>query len=281
MKLIAPRITNISFSNRNYYHEVDRSSNTLVITVGDSWTWGDALGKTTVNYDDYEYRTEHIYGNILSNAIGADFINLGFPGFDNMRIMRELLDIYPTLTRTYNKCYIIFTLTESGRELKNESRDRKDLVVELARSKSVDDFFIRYENWTFKTIQKNFNVLPGNIIWVVARNFTSVRHENLNTLPDSNLITTRWVDVISERGQLDPYPKKVDVLSRMGIDPIIKISRDLGLDNSKDEWIKIFNQSSQAMAWLENSPHNSQIATKHPLEQGHAWWAEFLLKRLT
>jgi hypothetical protein len=148
------------------------------------------------------------------------------------------------------------------------------------QAKNVDDFFIRYENWTFKTIQKNFDLLPGNVSWVVARNFTSVRDENVIALPESNLITTRWVDVISERGQIDPYPAKVDVLSRMGLDPITELIKELSLNKFKEDWIKIFNQSSQAMTWLGNSPYNGKVATRHPLEQGHTWWAEFLLEKL-
>ena len=268
-------------ANRNYYHEVDRASNILVITVGDSWTWGDALGKTTLEYDDYDYRTSHIYGSIIAKKLGSDFINIGLPGYDNMRIMQRLLDIYPTLTRTYDKCYVIFTITESGRELRNESQDRTELMSELAQANSVDDFFIRYENWTFKTIQKYFGSLSGNVRWIIARNFTSVREENIGVLPESNLITTRWVDVISARGHLDPYPPKVDVLSRMGLDPITELSKELSLNKFKEEWIEIFNQSSLAMTWLENSPYNSKVATRHPLEQGHAWWAEFLLEKLT
>ena len=95
MKLIEPRNT-ILPGGRDYYHEVDRSSDKLIITMGDSWTWGDRLGKTTIEYDDREHRTRHIYGNIVSEQLGADFINIGFPGWNNIYIMNRLLDIFPT-----------------------------------------------------------------------------------------------------------------------------------------------------------------------------------------
>jgi len=322
MKLISPCNTMLS-SGRDYYLEVDRNSDTLVIAAGDSWTWGDRLGKTTLTYDDREHRTKHVYGNIVADAVGADFINLGFPGRDNMYIMNSLLDIFPTLTRTYKKCHIIFSLTESGRDLTDGFCDQQkhynqirgkdwptvdeilartadpakieyarnemiknninfvhhyDLILELLAAVNVDDFFVRYERWTLKTIQQKFNQFPDSVTWLLARNFTSIRKENLNLL--SNLIDTSWVDVISDKGLLDPYPLKVDVLSKAGLDPIIKVSSLLKLDKFKEDWLDVFNRSSTALDWFDRSPYNSHVSTRHPLEQAHAWWAEFLLEKL-
>jgi hypothetical protein len=322
MKLISPRNT-ILPSGRDYYLEVNRNSNSLVIAIGDSWTWGDRLGNTTLKYDDRAHRTEHVYGNIVARALGADFINLGFPGLDNMYIMNGFLDVFPKLTKSYNKCYIIFSLTETGRELNDGFFDQlnhynqlrgKDwptfneilsgtaditaieyarsemiknninfvhhynLILELLAATSVDDFFVRYERWTLKTIQQKFDQLPKNVTWLLARSFTTTRKENLNLLP--NLLDTSWVDVISNKGKLNPYPLKVDVLSKAGLDPIIKISPILKLDKFKKDWIDVFDRSGAALDWLANSPYNSHISTRHPLEQAHAWWAEFLFERL-
>ena len=322
MKLIATRNTILS-SGRDYYLEVDRNSDTLVIAAGDSWTWGDKLGKTTLTCDDRAHRTKHVYGNIVADILEADFINLGFPGRDNMYIMNSLLDIFPTLTRTYKKCHIIFSLTESGRELNDGFYDQQEhykqirgkdwptvdeiltstadaavieyarnemiknnmnfvhhynLIIELLKAVSIDDFFVRYEKCILETVQQKFTQFPESVTWLLARNFTSIRKENLNLLP--NLIDTRWVDVISDRGLLDPYPSTVDVLSKAGLDPIIKISSVLKLDKFKEDWLDVFNRSSAALDWFDRSPYNSHTSTRHPLEQAHAWWAEFLLEKL-
>jgi hypothetical protein len=153
-----------------------------------------------------------------------------------------------------------------------------DLILELLAAVNVDDFFVRYERWTLETIQQKFSQFPNSVTWLLARNFTSIRKENLNLLP--NLIDTSWVDVISAKGLLDPYPLKVDVLSKAGLDPIIKISSLLKLDKFKEDWLDVFNRSSAALDWFDRSPYNSHTSTKHPLEQAHAWWAEFLLEKL-
>ena len=319
MKLVTPGNT-ILPDGKNYYHEVDRGSDTLVITIGDSWTWGDRLGKTTPEYDDYQHRTSHIYGAHISQQLNANFINLGFPGFDNTHILLTFDKIFAQLTQSYRQCYVFFTLTESGRELKNGFVDQKDhyneirgdswptynsilsqtasiesinfarnemidhdidfvhhfdLIIELLQSTSISDFFNRYEAWTLHNIYRVFDRLP--IDWTVARNFTSVRKENYNLLPANRLITTRWVDVISQCGNLNTYPESVDLLSRMGLDPVLKVCKLLELDSDRESLINVFEQSEQAIDWLSNSPYNSQYATRHPLEQAHKWWAEYLL----
>jgi hypothetical protein len=305
---------------KDYYHEVDRGSDTLVITVGDSWTWGDSLGKTTADFDDQVHRTSHVYGAIISKKLSSDFINLGFPGFNNAYILNTFKKTYSNLTKTYKNCHVFITLTESGRELNDSFIKQKDhynylrgkdwptydsiltktasaesisfarnemiehgiefvdhfgLMLELVKSISVEDFFIRYEQWTFNKISEIFNNFP-EIKFYIARNFTSVCEQNSILLP-GNLITKRWVDVIAEQGNLTPYPDRVQVLSGNGLTPIIETSKSLGLDKHKEEWIDVFTQSELAIDWLHNSPYNSKRATKHPLEQAHAWWAEYLL----
>ena len=42
---------------------VKKSRKKLVVTIGESWTWGDSLGKTQHRvYDDKEFRLAHVYG---------------------------------------------------------------------------------------------------------------------------------------------------------------------------------------------------------------------------
>lgn len=305
---------------RDFYHEVDRDSDILIITVGDSWTWGDSLGKTSLEYDDREYRTTHVYGAIIADSLSADFINIGCPGHDNTYILERLKSVYTMLTKKYKRLHIFVTLTESGRELSNGFVDQQDhynelrgdhwptfnevmsntatassvefaktemqcagiafinhltLMLELIKSSGVNDFFVRYEEWTFKNLQDLINRTP-EVTWHIGRNFTSICPENVSMLPGI-LIQKSWTEVIAEQGGLDPYPNPVHVLSKIGLDPIIKTSKVIGIDQFRSEWIDVFTQSELAIDWLQNSPYNSKRATKHPLEQAHKWWAEYLL----
>jgi len=47
---------------------VKKSRKKLVVTIGESWTWGDSLGKTQHRvYDDKECRLAHVYGGQLAD----------------------------------------------------------------------------------------------------------------------------------------------------------------------------------------------------------------------
>ena len=62
----------------NCFDFVDRNSDTLVVTVGDSWTWGADL--------DSDLRLQQVYGNLVSHHLSADFLNLGQSGSNNFFI---------------------------------------------------------------------------------------------------------------------------------------------------------------------------------------------------
>lgn len=66
---------------------VYQNSNDLLITIGDSWTWGDSLGDLSI-----KYRSKHLYGRYLSEQFKCDWINYGFCGAGNNKIL-EALDL--------------------------------------------------------------------------------------------------------------------------------------------------------------------------------------------
>ena len=76
----------------NPYCYKSRDSDRLIITIGDSWTYGDSLGKTKVRngIDDTEYRLNHVYGNILTEQLAADWMNLALPGGSNFWMLNSL-----------------------------------------------------------------------------------------------------------------------------------------------------------------------------------------------
>ena len=46
---------------------------TLLVTIGDSWTWGDGI----------DNRVNNVYGRRLSNMLNSDWINIAWPGTAN------------------------------------------------------------------------------------------------------------------------------------------------------------------------------------------------------
>lgn len=313
MAQIISNIDNIFLPNgREWYHERSVSSDTLLITVGDSWTWGDSLGKTSLEFDDRAYRIEHIYGTKLSKMLDCDFINIAIPGGNNLYILDYLMRTLKNLNKNYNKRYIIFTLTESGRELANSLIDQKEMYYSLCGpnwpafnllingqtsqseidlmmsdirglhfehvvglhltlldSIDLDDFLCKYEKYTIQSIKR----AVGPDLYL-ARNFTS-------TFPSNNIdIESRWVDIIASRGNLEPYPENLHVMSCIGLDPLIKFCDRLYKNFDRARWLELLDISSKGIDWLERSPYNNNKGTKHPLEKAHLWWAEHLYENI-
>lgn len=298
-------------TGREWYYERSVNSNKLIITAGDSWTWGDSLGKTTSDFDDRDYRVNHIYGSILSNRLNTDFINIGIPGASNLYILSYLEKVLKSLLKSYENICIIFTLTESGRELHygfldqqlhyeawagkdwpkfndivncSEDNDQRDLMLKeikgthfehvvglflaIRQSTNLFDLLSCYEKYTIESIRQR---VPGVKL---ARNFTSMINKNEFDIKE------RWTDIIALYGKLPRYPNDVYVLSQIGLDPLLKISRYLDKNQFKKEWVPILDSAGQSINWLLNSPYNSKNATKHPLEEAHQWWSNYLYESI-
>lgn len=296
---------------REWYYEHSVNSSKLIITVGDSWTWGDSLGKTTSGFDDRNHRVNHIYGSILSKRLGTDFINIGIPGGSNLYILTYLEKVLKSLTKSYDDTCIIFTLTESGRELNNgfldqqshyeaqtgddwpkfnaivncsETIDQRDLMLKEIKGTHFEhvvglflairqstNLFDLLSRYEKYTIESIRQRVPGVKL---ARNFTSIINKNEFDVKE------RWTDIIASRGKLPEYPNNVYVLSQIGLDPLLKISQHLDTNQFKQEWVCILDESNKGIDWLINSPYNSNRATKHPLEKAHRWWAEHLYESI-
>ena len=69
-----------------HYHAEIHNRDTLVITLGDSWTWGTSLQQNL--------RLQQVYGALIKNQLDADWINIGCQGWSNSFILGHL-DLVP------------------------------------------------------------------------------------------------------------------------------------------------------------------------------------------
>jgi hypothetical protein len=112
-------------SNRQWYFERSLNRDSLVISVGDSWSWGMGL-QSDNNSDNIEYRTNHCYGSIVAKSTNSDFINIGFPGYSNMLHINYAFDVLNRLVKPYKKIFVLLTLSESGRDISDDFYKRPE-----------------------------------------------------------------------------------------------------------------------------------------------------------
>jgi hypothetical protein len=73
---------------------ISRDCPNLLVTIGDSWTWGDSLGKCRYGHDDdLEARKNQCFGKTMSQELEADWLNIGFCGAGNGYIIKCLDDL--------------------------------------------------------------------------------------------------------------------------------------------------------------------------------------------
>jgi len=315
-----------TFKGVKWYHEQENGSDCLLIAAGDSWTWGDSLGLSRAGeFDDYDHRTSHVYGNLLARQLDSDFINIGLPGYSNLVILEKLEQVLSSIDKSYQKIYVVVSLTESGRDLLEPFVDRKrqynrikrhdwplfdELVAgsqlnftapkiysdssqcepgqtaHLQHSLELHAALIQHAELELASIldtsekfilEKLHKLLDRpDIIYRVGRCFTSWYNDSYT---DYHILPEIWTNIIAKSGALPMYPEQVYVMSQMGIGPLIQWLEFMGID-AKESISHMVSSSLLAIDWLSRSPYNSQVATRHPKEQAHAWWAEYILSNL-
>lgn len=110
---IADRYSSWHQTPTNTFNFIDRNSDMLIVTVGDSWTWGSDISEN--NHDD-NFRITHLYGNVLSDELKTDWLNLGLSASSNFwatAMIEELGQLIPQLD--YRSIYVICVFTGAGR----------------------------------------------------------------------------------------------------------------------------------------------------------------------
>lgn len=264
---------------RSAYLERCVNSDHLLITVGDSWTWGDCLGKINIDRlidpicDDLDYRRNHVYGNYIQQHLNCDWINFGWCGYSNVHIFELLKDqILQYVTTRYKKITVIVVLTETARQCNKDH-------LKIDNHNSVVDYLKNYEKLEFEFIKNTlteFNVEN----FLISRNFTYSFNENKNIF-NKHHVNKTWVDIIGEYIDNTSYPSDLRFLSDIVVTPLINVFKHYNkLVDVKPEFTQLFDQSLTANKWLTNSDLNYKKATKHPTELAHQIWAQYLITQL-
>jgi hypothetical protein len=270
-------------NNTSWYHESIDHKDNLLVTIGESWTWGDSLGNINLEAglsDDYVHRTTHVFGNLLRSKLDADWCNIARCGYSNQWII-EKLNNFATIVNTVNLGYknitVVCTLTELCRDI--YSPQMYPVAVELLEtSNTLNEFLQGYENNHFLEIKNIIEQLPTNVRVLVGRNFTDTYTSN--TL--ESLVPNTWCDIINNHITYKNYTNNARIVSQIGFDPLIRFLKEHDQENIwKDELSELFDSALVRTDFLDASPYNYKKATKHPTEDGHKLWADYLYKCLT
>jgi len=237
-------------------HQAGFETDKLLITVGDSWTYGDSLGNTKVREgrDDTEYRLDHVYGQLMARTMDVDWMNLALPGGSNILMVNWvslLLDRLDSF-QTYKDITCVVTLTESGRhedlQLIDKSLGTQQRVLEKI-------LFETYGKLTFIMLKH------PHIKFLVAHNFT----DGASSMPCQE----SWLEVM--------LGKQIQNGTHIVVSEHID---QMNYDSRFPDVLDIMDRAAARMDLLDQCQYCYKEDSRHPNEHGHAIWANYLLSKL-
>lgn len=240
---------------KNPYYNLGRESDELVITVGDSWTYGDSLGKTKVRngIDDTEYRLAHVYGRLISDSRQANWINLALPGASNEMVLDWLSKLLASNQIKERHVTCIITLTEAGRHLEN--------LLPAADETSQQQALVTILEHTYNKTQHLKEKYP-NINFLAAHNFT-------DGLDGYGLLDKTWLEVL------------LDYQIQNGTFIVVSEHIDqMNYSKTYRDKLEIVEKALARIELLDRCEYCNKEDSRHPTEQGHILWADYLIGRI-
>lgn len=244
---------------RSVIHEDINGKENLLVTIGDSWTWGDSLFgiNPRTKVDSPEERLSAVYGYHLKNLlVDYDWINIAYPGTANRWIVDSASRITEIVTN-YKHIIISVGLTDIGRDLLHFELDFNENTAIKCESNYLNQLSLTCDN-------------REDITLIVGRNFTDTFDENFNKV--KNHLPKRWVDISNEHSKLNfEFSGKNHYLSYPN-----KNSEKISIETK--EWLlsSVFPRAENMIKFLMECPLHYKIASKHPTEECHIFWAEYL-----
>ena len=246
------------------YEWIQRGKPRLLITIGESWTWGDSLG---------EQRLGKVYGCQLANRLDADWLNIACCGESNLWIADHYVDVCDQIpTWDYKHVDIVLTLTEIGREF-NGNRDQKRVYTELLKDvKTFDQFLDTLSELIAQRIRPGLDRYPT---WI-GTNFID---SNYN-LP---LVDRSWLDLIADSTKQKKHQDRTLVVGSWvyeRFDAVFEFNPTIERSAWRNSVLKHMDRASHTTELLMASSLNYKQASKHPTPEGHKLWADYLYQKI-
>jgi len=252
-----------------YYHDCS-GKDCLVITAGDSWTYGVSLG---------EQRLNSVYGRLVSRKLDADWINIGSRGRSNSWILKSLQYLAPLVASHYQEVVVIVTMTENGRDIETSYTFPFDYHSKFKNLGDVPEFYDAILNGAEQYwMQQLQDIQKTGCQIIVGHNF--VWHD-LNTMPGIQLLDSNWIEKIADNQGRD-RPIRAKLVTGWIFDTVQVVHKLVPASKTVfQQWaLSYIDLANQVNSWLDDSDLNNRGASKHPVAQGHKIWADYILTNI-
>jgi len=263
----------------SYYVDI-QDRKTLVISLGDSWTWGDSL--------DESVRTQQIYGRLLAQHYDADIINVGFKGGPNSWILLAGNFIINQLQKnnTYERVIVVVTMTESMRETLLHDAFPFDYTKQGQIYGPTQAYYQHVldslENHWQQLAQSMLDKTDNRFVMLMGQNF--VWHNMVNKLKHPRLIVANqnWIEVLAQHQDIG-VPVRTNVINGWVFNNFTGITRQARMMDDtacKKFTLPLIEKATLVHKWLDDSVFNHRRTSKHPTDQGHQFWADYIIGQI-
>lgn len=257
--------------NKEFYF-LSKNSDSLVITAGDSWTFGDSLPE--------ESRLDQVYGRILAEHFGSDWINIGSRGRANSWTLKCLEYLAKIVKDHYNKVIVVVTLTENGRDVQTPYTfplDYGNLGRQTGDSVDYFENVLKEAEMFWSNQIKNIKQTLDCVL-VVGQNFV---FSNLTLPADVKMLDTNWIEKLADY-QGYQRPIRTNLVTSWVFDsfPVCREWVDVSTSTYHEWVLPKLDLANKVNRWLDHSKLNQNELSKHPVKKGHKIWANYLLENL-
>lgn len=255
-------------SSKNPFDVKNRLSSKLLVTLGDSWSWGDELSD----------RSNKCYGNILSERLQSDWLNLSVPGAGNHYIGELYLDFVEFIKQNnaYKNILCVIVLTETGRDFNGWFDREVDYASWLKTNIAAPiDYYKLLEFINDFAIDRlvTDRQIP-NLELLVGFNF--VNPSSTKKLQNA-LIEKTWLEVCTNQ-VLDDECYFVSPYIFDKFEQIFSIEWSLDREIYKQWAVTQLEKAQKRLSLLQDHRYFHQYL--HPKENGHVAWAEYLYDKI-
>jgi lysophospholipase L1-like esterase len=256
-------------SRRGPYDLVEQGRPNLLVTIGDSWTFGTRLAEEFANSD--QGRLDHCYGQVLANALQADFLNLAIPATNNLWMARHYTDICKLADQLdYKNIWVFITLTEFGREICTNFDLDPALNDRYRQCRSAADLAHALAEHTADVL---LSLTHAKVKLALGINYVD------NIYPERirpYFVPRTWLECCLDQTINDPCL----VVGSWALDKFKLLPKEFNSDANTPEFLQecvdMIDQSQQRLDLIYNTGYNHKQGYGHPNSKGHEIWANYI-----
>jgi len=258
---------------------INRKSSTLLIALGESWTYGDNMINSVHSpkgKDRPVFRSTFSFWGHLGRTLNSDVLVLAVPGNNNPYILASLEDAKNELlyNHSYDKVHILYQITSPARDndaINNIEWDKiphytsANLHQSPSSHTSSDSWLVAYDNAVLQQISSTVSDIKNSKVYV-WKNFTKWQYNSKP--PNINIVPLTWTEHLGYVSGV-----KINLPDSLENEGLYVMLGKQGIESSKQQRMDLLLTQNQMFDFYEKS----NILSPHPLPLAHYYWYQYLL----